>query len=123
MIASVLGATSAGGFSTRSATAITSPSRSLRSAGATQPYLLISDARHVDEGEHDPAVLGVGVQHRPDHAVAVVDEVVGQEDGQRSARGELLAVRDGVAEPARLHLLDVVDAGQARTRAARSSAR
>src|SRR3954470_18987401 len=42
MIASVLGASPASGFSTRSATATTSPPGSAPSAGTTQPYLLIS---------------------------------------------------------------------------------
>ncbi len=56
--------------------------------------------------EHDAAVLGVHVEHRAEQLVAVVDQVVGQQHGERLAGGELLAVRDRVAEAARLLLLD-----------------
>ena len=108
MIASVLGASSGAGFSTRSATATTSPARSAPSAGATQPYLSISVARHVDQAEHDPAVLGVDVEHGAEQLVAVVDQIVGQQHRDRLAAGERSPVRDGVAEAARLLLLDLL---------------
>ena len=69
----------------------------------------------VEQPEHDAAVLGLDVEHRPEQRVAVVDEVVGQQDGQRLAGREVLAAADGVTEPARVVLVGVADAAPARS--------
>ena len=91
MIASVLGASSGCGFSTRSATATTSPSPSLPSRGHDAAVLADLLARHVDQARARCRRVRPRRRASGRAAVALVDQVVGQQDRERLAVGEGLA--------------------------------
>ena len=122
MIASVLGASSGAGFSTSSTMPTTSASGSLSGVSATLPYLSISSRGTSIRPITIAAVLGLDVEHRAEQRVALVDQVVGQQHGDRLTGAELLALRDRVAEALRLVLVDLVDARRATARGGRGRA-
>ena len=58
----------------------------------------------VEQGDHRAAVLGLHGEHVLEQVVALVDQVVAEQDGERLVADERRRLEDGVAEPLGLAL-------------------